>query len=241
LRVQAYTTAPEDGSGWYLTDPLSNDSNAWLRAQIERRATADKELSEWLEPVVSRAREVSLHPEALHERRDRLRQHVLERLPGGASEYTALIDTLVAVEGRYQANVNDGYDASLPVSLSDAVSALLRDWARSYPTDKLAESLPHRDGRFRSVMLDEIERKLGITELPASVREVTHAELCAACDEHEGPTGALLLGALLVAHREPRHPLHQACRDDLDVVQKLVKASEGSTRDDLYALFQVLV
>jgi DNA-binding MarR family transcriptional regulator len=242
IHTYAYTTAPADGSGWYVADPFTRDCSPWLRAQLEQRVGGDPALKDCLEPVIEDAGDAVRQAEAVSEQRNRVHQQVLARLPSDAARLAELIDVLITIEMRRRHGMDEFDLPSSGLSRDDVVCALLRDWARRHPTDNLAETLPHRDEKARSTMLEQVGQRLGVPSLPPALREVDHAQLRAACQQHDGPVEALLLAALLAANRDLDHPLRRACHADAEIIEKILIETPRNTGslDEVYALLGVL-
>lgn len=219
--------AAEDGAGWFIADPFGGPPDARLRRMVQERLHEDRRLADWLDPVLARGAahgDGSAGAEPLTAARWAVAERLGPRVPGGAdvADAVAAMEHVYARERRRDARTLREGLAAVRDRGVHALAELLRAIARDFPTDGLGLALPQRDREHRDALIRQAAAAIGAAELPPALLQVRPDELVEACDAHEGTLQALLLGTVLMAARDPAHPMHAALAAAPDLLLQFV-------------------
>lgn len=222
-----------DSGDWMVDDPLGRGESIEARAQIEAVLDRHQELRRRIKRLVG---DNSGAP-SLTELQTRAAFDIEERLTMAIRQHEPVRERLVAMqrawlEASLEGAPADKWDDVL-VKAQRAAERTLRvahePWCAATPP--LFMDLAESDKALNQQLLDAIAGELGFsTPLPPTLASVRRGKVQHAEDSGSGSLRPFTILALLSAGRDRAHPLRQAARRHVDLLERLDRLAQARDR-----------
>lgn len=222
-----------ESGDWMVDDPVGRGESIELRAQIDAVLDRHQELRRRIKRLVG---DDSGTP-SLTELQTRATFDIEERLTMAIRQHEPVRERLVAMqrawlEASLEGAPADKWDDVL-VKAQRAAERALRiahePWCAATPP--LFMDLAESDKALNQQLLDAIAGELGFsTPLPPTLASVRRGKVQHAEDSGSGSLRPLVVLALLSAGRDRAHPLHQAARRHVDLLERLDRLAQARDR-----------
>jgi hypothetical protein len=227
------------GDDWYVCEPFGFDPSAKFRADLELRMRESLGLLGTLQRLL--ARSVHSNVEQYRAWKDRLREDAELKVDLSLTiaarklmAYPHLVELEIGLE-EAATEASPYVLRRIGGACRAALEALFRELASQYPLRGLANALytgytPNRDRQFVQECYRTAAKSTGILgEIPRSLLNVKPEQIKAVCDYDDAwRLRPSIVATVLLAARQPIHPLRAAVQQIPDFLQRLDAVAEMS-------------
>ena len=237
--LTTYAFVPQDvehGALWMACDPFGLGVSLEMREQLDRRRAHDRGLRAEIARISGRPAEecYMTYSEMLALIHGEATVRVEDELTIAIRNYERIFEAAIRMESNLiEADRATGDVRTLKlqevVTRAQVVIEQAFEALRTiHKTDRCydGQGLVHNDVEHNADMFRQMAGKVGFHRPPDSVVRVRLGKIMRAANSGEESVNPRFLAALLVAHREPRHPLWKAARTFPDMLSHIAEVSE---------------